>query len=222
MDGRYAEKAWSMPRPSGSVAAVIGRLQGLVIDHGADGSCVLDVAGVGYEVFVPLRTLARLPLAEPVTLHIHTHVREDALVLYGFVGPDDRAAFRVLLSVSGVGPKLALAVLSDLSAGELQRVIARNERGRLEAVSGVGKKTAARLLLELKDKLPISFDTGAAAAGAPPRPHVAGDLAAQVCDTLVGLGFNRAQAEAAVAKVHKADQALPVEQLLRQALATLG
>jgi Holliday junction DNA helicase RuvA len=202
---------------------VIGRLTGLVIDHGSDGACVLDVAGVGYEVFVPLRTLARMPLSQPVTLHVHTHVREDALVLYGFMAPDDRASFRVLLSVSGVGPKLAMTVLSDLSAAELHRVIARSERARLEAISGVGKKTAARLLLELKDKLPLpAHDAGATTPFATVAVAVLGDAASQVCDALVGLGFNRPQAEAAVAKVSKADQAVPVEQLLRQALATLG
>jgi holliday junction DNA helicase RuvA len=183
---------------------------------------VLDVAGVGYEVFVPLRTLARLSLSEAVTLHVHTHVREDALVLYGFVTQEDRTSFRVLLGVSGVGPKLALAVLSDVSASELHRVIARGERGRLEAISGVGKKTAARLLLELKDKLPMPIGTTSSPGevSAPRMP--AGDLASQVCDTLVGLGFNRPQAEAAVAKVHRPDQTVPVEQLLRQALAALG
>lgn len=201
---------------------MIGRLQGLVIEHGVDGSCVLDVNGVGYEVFVPVRTLARLPLTEPVTLHVHTHVREDALLLYGFQNPDDRIAFRVLMSVSGVGPKLAMTVLSDLSAAELYRVIARGERARLEAVSGVGKKTAARLLLELKDKLPLPIDTGMPASSAVEHAPVPGDVASQVCDTLVGLGFTRAQAEAAVAKLKKTDQALPVEQLLRQALAVLG
>jgi holliday junction DNA helicase RuvA len=201
---------------------VIGRLQGLVIDHGADGSCVLDVAGVGYEVFVPQRTLARLPLSEPVTLHVHTHVREDALVLYGFVTQGDRTAFRVLLGVSGVGPKLALSVLSDVSAAELHRVIARGERGRLEAISGVGKKTAARLLLELKDKLPMPVDGGSSPGNVTAPAPITGDVPSRVCDTLVALGFHRAQAEAAVAKVHNADQALPMEQLLRQALATLG
>jgi holliday junction DNA helicase RuvA len=194
-----------------------------VIEHGVDGSCVLDVAGVGYEVFVPVRTLARLPLSEPVTLHVHTHVREDALMLYGFANADDRTSFRVLLGVSGVGPKLAMTVLSDLNAAELHRVITRGERGRLEAISGVGKKTAARLLLELKDKLPLPLGGPATASEtAAPAAAVLGDAASQVCDALVGLGFNRAQAEAAVAKVSKADQAVPVEQLLRQALATLG
>ncbi|HEX2678094.1 MAG TPA: Holliday junction branch migration protein RuvA, partial [Polyangiales bacterium] len=203
---------------------MIGRLTGKVIDHGhgaTDGSVVLDVGGVGYEVFVPLRTLSRLPLEEPVTLHVHTHVREDALVLYGFASADDRATFRVLLGISNVGPKLAMAVMSDLGAAELHRVIALGDRARLEAVSGVGKKTAARLLLELKDKLPMPIDLHGATATAdkPARPP-SGDVASQVCDTLVGLGFTRAQAEAAVAKVSKPEQKVPVEQMLRLALGT--
>jgi Holliday junction DNA helicase RuvA len=201
---------------------VIGRLTGVVIDHGLDGSCVLDVSGVGYEVFVPVRVLTRMPLNETITLHVHTHVREDALLLYGFTTHDDRATFRILMSVSGVGPKLAMTVLSDLSASELYRVIARGERQRLEAVSGVGKKTAARLLLELKDKLPIPVGDDAPITSPGTVKAPLGDIPSQVCDTLVGLGFNRAQAEAAVAKVSKKDQALPVEQLLRQALASLG
>jgi Holliday junction DNA helicase RuvA len=203
---------------------VIGRLKGLVTDHGADGSCVIDVAGVGYEVFVPLRVLSRMPLTEPVTLFVHTHVREDAFLLYGFVNPEDRTAFRVLLGVSGVGPKLAMTVLSDLGAVDLARVVARGERTRLESISGVGKKTAARLLLELKDKLSTTLLAGSLtdAASAEVAAPVLGDHASQACDALVKLGFSRAQAESALAKLGKADQDLPVEQLLRRALANLS
>jgi Holliday junction DNA helicase RuvA len=200
---------------------VIGRLSGVMIEHSPEGACVLDVSGVGYEVFVPLRSLGRLPLSAPATLHVHTHVREEALTLYGFVATEDREAFRVLLSVSGVGPKLAMTVLSDLSASELAHCVARGDRARLEAISGVGKKTAARLLLELKDKLPV-VNLGDVAAPAAPAPKPLGDAGAQVCDALTRLGFTRAQAEAAVAKVSDRDLAAPVEQLLRQALATLG
>jgi Holliday junction DNA helicase RuvA len=192
-----------------------------MIEHAADGSCVVDVAGVGYEVFVPVRNLGQLPEGEPVTLHVHTHVREDALMLYGFVLPEDRAAFRLLMGVSGVGPKLALTVMSDLSAAELRHVIARGERQRLEAISGVGKKTAARLLLEMKDKLPAR---GSDAVSLPARtqPPVLGDTASQVADALTHLGFTRAQAEAAVAKLEPQSLTLPLEQLLRRALSTLG
>lgn len=191
------------------------------MDHAGDGSCVLDVAGVGYEVFVPVRNFAQLPVSEPATLHVHTHVREDALVLYGFVAPDDRTAFRLLLTVSGVGPKLAMTVLSDLSAAELSQVIARGERQRLESISGVGKKTAARLLLELKDKLPttgLTLDPVVIRPAPVSRPE--NDVVGQACDALTRMGFTRAQAEAAVTQLDA--HALPLEQLLRRALATLG
>jgi Holliday junction DNA helicase RuvA len=201
---------------------VIGRLSGVVVEHAADGSCVLDVSGVGYEVFVPLRTIGRLPMAAPAVLHVHTHVREEALTLYGFLTLDDREAFRTLMGVSGVGPKLALTVLSELSSLELAQALARGDRRRLEAISGVGKKTAARLMLELKDKLPLSAAI-VHVDGVPLPPQLpATDAAGQACDALTRLGFTRAQAEAAVAKVSRPDAAAPVEQLLRQALATLG
>jgi Holliday junction DNA helicase RuvA len=200
---------------------VIGRLSGRVVDHAGDGSCVLDVAGVGYEVFVPVRNLAQLPVSDPTVLHVHTHVREDALVLYGFVSTDDRAAFRLLLTVSGVGPKLAMTVLSDLSATELSLVISRGERQRLEAISGVGKKTAARLMLELKDKLPSAGLTLDPVIVRPaPALRAADDVVGQACDALTRMGFTRAQAEAAVTQLDA--NALPLEQLLRRALATLG
>lgn len=184
---------------------------------------MLDVSGVGYEVFVPLRTLGRLPKAAPAVLHVHTHVREEALTLYGFLTLDDREAFRTLMGVSGVGPKLALTVLSELSSLELAQALARGDRRRLEAISGVGKKTAARLMLELKDKLPLSAADSVHVDGVSlPSPLPATDAAGQACDALTRLGFTRAQAEAAVAKVSRSDAAAPVEQLLRQALATLG
>jgi Holliday junction DNA helicase RuvA len=198
---------------------VIGRLSGVIVEQAGDGSCVLDVGGVGYEVFVPLRLLGRLASSAPAVLHVHTHVREEAFTLYGFASLDDRAAFRILLGVSGVGPKLAMTVLSELNALELARAVARGDRVRLEAISGVGKKTAARLLLELKDKLPTS-GLGESAPAAPALPLA--DAASQACDALTALGFSRVQAEAAIAKVSRSDVSAPVEQLLRQALATLG
>jgi Holliday junction DNA helicase RuvA len=152
-------------------------------------------------------------------------VREEALTLYGFTDHGDREAFRILMGVSGVGPKLALTVLSELTAHELALAVARADKRRLEAISGVGKKTAARLLLELKDKLPsVSLaDLPAQLLAADSGPSILppGDAASQVCDALTRLGFSRVQAETAVAKI-KPDAQAPVEQLLRQALASLG
>jgi holliday junction DNA helicase RuvA len=204
---------------------VIGRLSGVVVEHAADGSCVLDVSGVGYEVFVPVRSFGRLQVGAKGVLHVHTHVREEALTLYGFETGEDREAFRILMSVSGVGPKVALAVLAELTAAELAAAVGRGDRKRLEAISGVGKKTAARLLLELKDKLGGIAGTGIhfAPSITAYTPAPLGDVPSQVCDALTRLGFSRAQAEAAVAaQVYEAGHEPQVEQLLRQALATLG
>jgi len=203
---------------------VISRLSGVVVEHAADGSCVLDVGGVGYEVFIPLRSRHALPVDQPAVVHIHTHVREETLTLYGFLSSDERDVFRILMSVSGVGPKLALLLLSELTASELAQAVARADRKRLEAISGVGKKIAARLLLELKDKL-VGLPITAARLGAELPAHVNApktDTVTAACEALTQLGFSRAQAEAAVAKVHQPEADASVEQVLRQALATLG
>ena len=200
---------------------MIGRLTGVAIDRGSDGGCVLDVQGVGYEVFVPLRTLSRLPSPpEPVTLHIHTHVREETLRLYGFADVLDRLAFRTMMGVSGVGPKLALAILNELSASDVSAAIAGNDKKRFTSIAGIGKKMADRLVLELKDKLP-ALPAGTTVAAVPPAPAVNG-VAGEVASALVGLGFTRVQAETAVAKVIADDDQRPIETLIRQALATLA
>jgi Holliday junction DNA helicase RuvA len=213
---------------------VIGRITGVAIERGIDGCCVLDVSGVGYEVFVPLRTISRLPAPpEAVTLQIHTHVREDMLRLYGFADALDRLAFRVMLGVSGVGPKLALAILNDLSAAEVSAAVAASDKKRFASVAGIGKKMADRLVLELKDKLPALPAGGTVAitsAASPPN-----GVASEVASALVGLGFSRVQAEAAVAKVMSdngtapalrggasSEDPRPIETLIRQALATLA
>jgi Holliday junction DNA helicase RuvA len=201
---------------------VIGRLTGVAIERGIDGGCVLDVSGVGYEVFVPLRTLSRLPAPpEPVTLHIHTHVREETLRLYGFADVLDRLAFRVMMGVSGVGPKLSLAILNDLSAAEVGAAVASNDKKRFTAIAGIGKKMADRLVLELKDKLP-ALPAGAALASVAAALPAPNGVAGEVASALIGLGFSRVQAESAVAKVIAEDDERPIETLIRNALATLA
>lgn len=207
---------------------MIGRLQGLVVDRDpAHGGCVLDVGGVGYEVFVPLRSLHTLPTPPArVTLHIHTHVREEALTLYGFQSTGDRMLFRALIGVSGVGPKLAMAVLSDMTGDELCAAVAQGHKARLSAVAGVGAKLAARLILELRDKIPAPapFAAGPSAPDRPsPMPAVVPNTAAgEVTHALVTLGFARAQAEAAVALIVAEDDERPVEVLLRLTLASMA
>ena len=201
---------------------MIGRLTGVVLERGGDGCCVLDVNGVGYEVFVPLRSVPRLP-APPVaaTLHIHTHVREDTLRLFGFESVLDRSAFRVLMGVSGIATKLALAVLGDMDAAELGLAVARADHKRLTAISGVGKKTAERMLLELKDKLPQlhALPPGVTPISIAPAVH---GRAAEVAGALAALGFSRAQADHAASSVVEHEDPRPIELLVRLALGKLG
>jgi len=200
---------------------VIGRLRGVIVERGLEGGIVLDVAGVGYELAVPLGTLGRLPAPpEPVTLHVHTHVREDAFSLYGFATPEDRAAFRTLLGVSSVGPKLALAVLSHLDAPALAEAIASGDAGRFKGIPGIGKKIADRLVLELRDKLGFLSNVPAAAAGSVlPRP--AGPLA-EVAAILVGMGYRPGEAERATAAIARGAEGKTAAVLLREALGAMG
>lgn len=201
---------------------MIGRLHGTLVEHAPDGSCVIDVGGVGYEVHVPLGMLGRLPDG-PVVVHVHTHVREDALTLYGFSSSEDRAAFRALLGVSSVGPKVALAILGSFRASELAAVVAREDVAALKAISGVGKKTAERLILDLKDKLPkLGLGSPTLLApknGKPARPS---GPAEEVVRALVALGYRPAEAERAVQGLSEGDHDKPVEQLLRDALVALA
>lgn len=196
----------------------------MIADRLPDGSCIVDVGGVGYEVFVPLGALGGLPAPpEEVTLHVHTHVREDALSLFGFARGEDRTAFRTLLGISNVGPKLALAILGGMDARELATAVASQDKVRFTAIPGVGKRTAERLLLELKDKL--GFVTLAAAAprrtGASAAAPETGPLA-RVAALLVSTGFKPQEANRAVAAIADDAEELSVEQLLAKALRHLG
>jgi Holliday junction DNA helicase RuvA len=202
---------------------VIGRLAGRVVTQEADGSVVLDVGGVGYELALPLGTLGRTHAdgAGRVTLWVHTHVREDALALFGFADDTERGAFRALLGVSNVGPKIAVAVLGALPAAELARAVARRDLAAMTKIPGIGKKIAERLLLELRDKLPASVAsatpaTAAAANGAPSGGSE------RLRSALTGMGFKPSEAERAVAAVADRENAVPLEAMLRDALALLA
>ena len=203
---------------------MIGRLTGIIVDQTLDGACVIDVQGVGYEVFVPLGALGRLSSSSgPTTLHVHTHVREDAIILYGFASQIDRSAFRVLTSVSGIGPKLALGILSSMNASELADAIRRGDKARFKGVSGVGPKLVSRLVLELKDKLDFASGTDASAPASRPKPSPQYDGAlATVHAALVQMGFRAGEAEQAVAKIEGSADGKPTEELLREALTVLA
>ncbi|MCL2448994.1 MAG: Holliday junction branch migration protein RuvA [Polyangiaceae bacterium] len=206
---------------------MIGRLTGRVVAQEPDGTVMLDVGGVGYEVAVPLGTLgrARVDDAGFVTLWVHTHVREDALALFGFADAAERSAFRTLLGVSNVGPKIAVAVLGSLPAGELARAIAQRDLGALTSVPGIGKKIAERLLLELRDKLdvtppPAGGPLAQQAGSGDGRGSLVGATDDRLRGTLVGLGFRPAEADRAVAALEGRSAAFEV--LLRDALALLA
>ena len=170
---------------------MIGRLTGRLLEKHPP-QVLLDAHGVGYEVSVPMSTFYNLPaLGETVMLHTHLVVREDAHLLFGFGSDDERRVFRQLLRISGVGPKLALAVLSGLSIADLAQAVVLQETGRLTKIPGVGKKTAERLLLELRDKL----ETQSVGTATPsPSAGTAGDIV----NALLSLGYNDREVDWAV------------------------
>lgn len=198
---------------------MIAFLRGRLLDKHPN-RLILDVQGVGYDVQVPLSTYYGLGEAgSEVALRIHTHVREDALALFGFASARELELFELLIAISGVGPKLALAVLSGIEPGELVRAVQRGDVRRLTAIPGVGRKTAERISLELKDKLPPVTE----AAGAPGAGEEAGPLRADLLSALVNLGYHRPPAEEAVDRVLAAAGAkASFEQVLKQALRELA
>ena len=168
---------------------MIGRLTGTLAEK-SPPQLLIDVNGVGYEVDVPMSSFYNLPaLGERVTLLTHFIVREDAQILFGFLTHDERQTFRQLIKITGVGPRMALSLLSGLSVGELAQAVARQETARLVKVPGIGKKTAERLLLELKGKL-------ADALAAPAT--VASDAQADILQALIALGYSDREATAAL------------------------
>jgi Holliday junction DNA helicase RuvA len=191
---------------------MIGRIQGVLLEKNPP-QIIVDCQGVGYEVEVPMSTFYNLPVTgERVTLLTHLVVREDAHLLYGFGSDGERRAFRQLLKISGVGARTALAVLSGLSVGELAEAVTLQETGRLTRIPGIGKKTAERLLLELKDKLGVEL----AAASAPNR---AAPASSDVLHALLSLGYSEKEAVGAVKLV---PEGLAVAEGIRHALKFLS
>ena len=168
---------------------MIGRLTGTLADK-SPPQLLIDVNGVGYEVDVPMSSYYNLPsLGERVTLLTHFVVREDAQILFGFLTHDERQTFRLLIKITGVGPRMALSLLSGLSVSELAQAVARQETGRLVKVPGIGKKTAERLLLELKGKLADAITAPASTAN---------DSQADILQALIALGYSDREAAAAL------------------------
>jgi Holliday junction DNA helicase RuvA len=197
---------------------VIAYLRGTLLEK-HPSRVVVDVAGIGYDVQVPLSTF--YGLGEPggaVALRIHTHVREDTLALYGFSTPLEQDLFERLIAINGIGPKLALAVLSGIEPADLIRAIRHQDVARLTAIPGIGKKTAERIGLELKDRLPQAVpDAAAAASAVRPQDQLRDDL----LSALVNLGYQRAAAEKAIDAALKASPDAGFEQALRAALRSM-
>ncbi len=202
---------------------MIARISGILIQKSVQ-SLVIDTQGVGYRVVVPLSTFYELPEhGHPVILHIHTQVKEDAISLFGFLTPEERDIFEVIISVSGIGPKLAVNILSGISASELMTAIIQGDLKRLVGIPGVGKKMAERLVLELKDKIlkmqPIqkvpSVTTGAQKIEA---------LKEDALSALVNLGYKNAAAKDAVERIMQEESTEPasLDVILKSALKALA
>ena len=193
---------------------MIARLKGTLVEK-APNRLTVDVGGVGYDVLVPLSTF--YGIGEPgaaVALRIHTHVREDVIALYGFASALEQDLFERLISISGIGPKLALAVLSGIDPGELVRAIRTQDVARLTRIPGVGKKTAERIGLELKDRLPLA----GADAGQAEGPAAPDDLRSDLLSALTNLGYKGQVAEKAVDAALKKTAEGSFEQVLRDIL----
>ena len=191
---------------------MIGRLTGNLLEKNPP-QVTVDVSGIGYDIDVPMSTFYHLPrIGEKVSLHTHLVVREDAQLLYGFGTEAERATFRQLLKVSGVGPKVALAVLSGMSVNDLAEAVTMQESGRLTKVPGIGKKTAERLLLELKDRLKV--DVRIAVGGIAPASSNA-----DILNALISLGYNEKEALYAIKQL---PVDVPVSDGIRQALKLLS
>ncbi len=199
---------------------MIARLTGRLVEKQAT-RLVVDVGGVGYEVLVPLSTFYHLP--DPggeVALRVHTHVREDAIVLFGFATALEQLVFERLIAISGIGPKLALAVLSGIDPADLVRAVQSGDLARLTKIPGVGRKTAERIGLELKDRLKQPWAEEAAAAVGTASGEA--ELRADLLSALLNLGYHRALAEKAVDDALGAAGERTFERLLRSALRRMG
>lgn len=193
---------------------MIGRLRGRVLEK-RPNQVILDVQGVGYDVNIPVSTYYLLPdPPEEAQLHIHTHVREDTLALYGFLTLSEKKMFEKLLSVSGIGPKLAITILSGLDVQELVPAIRQNDLLKLTHIPGVGRKTAERIVLELRDKVAEMAAERAVPSGLTPVQE-------DVLSALLNLGYQRAAAEKAVDRAMAQDGAASFDTLLKRALKLL-
>jgi holliday junction DNA helicase RuvA len=193
---------------------MIALLRGVLVEKHPN-QAIVETGGVGYDVIIPVSTFTHLPdVGAEVKFRIHTHVREDALALYGFLTQDEKSLFEKLIAVSGIGPKMAVTILSGLAAPDLINSIRRGEVDRLVRIPGIGKKTAERMVLELRDKLPAITGSEPSA----PAEAALSPVDQDVLSALLNLGCARPLAEAAVRKAKAAGAPQDFEPLFRRAL----
>lgn len=197
---------------------MIALLNGNIIQK-SPNQVILDVGGVGYRLLIPLSSFYSLPESGQAQFYIHTHVREDAIHLYGFLTPGEKDVFILLLSVSGVGPKLALNILSNIPAGELRGALGHADVKKLSSLPGIGKKTAERLVLELKDKVlrDSHWQTGTAAA---PQTAGAAEIRDDALSALINLGYKESLSKKALASLETPPDS-SLEDILKAALKIL-
>jgi holliday junction DNA helicase RuvA len=195
---------------------MIAHLRGkLLTKH--PNQAIVETGGVGYDVTISIPTFSDLPeISGEVALHIHTHVREDIIALYGFLRSSEKTLFEKLITVSGIGPKLAITILSGMAADEMVGAIRGNDIARLTRIPGIGKKTAERMVLELRDKLTVEK------VGEIPAAPAMSPIEEDVLSALVNLGYQRPAAEKALAAVSKNGKSGPFDSLFREALAVLS
>ncbi len=186
-----------------------GTVQEVTPEH-----AVIDVGGIGYRVFLPVSVRSRLRVGSEVQVHTHLHVREDEMTLYGFLGLEDLRLFESLLGISGVGPRVALGVVSAISPADFHKAIFFEDVRSLTRIPGIGRKTAHRILLEMRDRLGVEVPGDGVVSGAP------GDPAQEAIEALINLGYDRAQASKCVKGV--SGEGLSAEALLKTALKALG
>jgi len=183
---------------------------------------IVDVSGVGYEVFIPLSSYDKLPsVGQPIRILTHLHVREDAQILYGFMTPAERDLFRLLVNnVSGIGPKLALAVLSGMSVDNFKAAVVNSDVAALSKISGLGKKTAERIVLELKDKVGVAAAWEAASAAHAPTEEQ--ERANEAVLALIALGYKQVEAHRTVRELQEKERDKSAEELLKLALKQMA
>ncbi|MEI8172882.1 MAG: Holliday junction branch migration protein RuvA [Deltaproteobacteria bacterium] len=200
---------------------MIARISGLLIFKSISHA-IVDAHGIGYRIFLPLTTFYELPdTSQPVTLHIHTHVKDDAINLFGFYSSEEKEVFQLMISVSGIGPKLALNILSGISAGDLIAAVSRGDLNRLIRIPGVGKKMAERIILELKDKMikMVSFESVDKDSNALSTD----ELKLDALSALINLGYKNQSAKTALDRIiNEFPEPMTLEILLKRTLKILA